>query len=100
MWALVQAGTWTQRGWHSPLWDLARFVVPEAADDPELAAALGESGRKRYGESVDVPLAAEEAGAGAVVLDGELLGLTPGLHGLHIHEKGDCSAPDATSASA
>ncbi len=22
----------------------------------------------------------------------------PGLHGLHIHEKGDCSAPDATSA--
>ena len=23
---------------------------------------------------------------------------TPGTHGLHIHEKGDCSAPDATSA--
>ncbi len=23
---------------------------------------------------------------------------TPGSHGLHIHEKGDCSAPDATSA--
>lgn len=23
---------------------------------------------------------------------------TPGQHGLHIHEKGDCSAPDATSA--
>jgi superoxide dismutase, Cu-Zn family len=27
-----------------------------------------------------------------------LSGLTPGEHGLHIHEKGDCSAPDATSA--
>jgi superoxide dismutase, Cu-Zn family len=23
---------------------------------------------------------------------------TPGTHGLHVHEKGDCSAPDATSA--
>ena len=25
-------------------------------------------------------------------------GLTPGEHGIHIHEVGDCSAPDATSA--
>lgn len=28
----------------------------------------------------------------------EVKNLTPGLHGFHIHEKGDCSAPDATSA--
>jgi Cu-Zn family superoxide dismutase len=36
--------------------------------------------------------------AGAVVIDGRVMGLTPGPHGLHIHEKGDCSAPDGTSA--
>jgi Cu-Zn family superoxide dismutase len=28
----------------------------------------------------------------------QLSGLTPGGHGFHVHEKGDCSAPDATSA--
>lgn len=33
-----------------------------------------------------------------VAIDAEISGLTPGQHGFHIHEKGDCSAPDGTSA--
>ena len=33
-----------------------------------------------------------------VRVTGEVLGHTPGAKGFHIHEKGDCSAPDAMSA--
>src|SRR5689334_17957393 len=36
--------------------------------------------------------------ADGVRIDGEVAGLKPGSHGFHIHEKGDCSAPDAASA--
>ena len=35
-----------------------------------------------------------------VLLRLELKGLTPGWHGLHFHEKGDCSKSDFTSAGA
>ncbi|MBD3163024.1 MAG: superoxide dismutase family protein [Candidatus Eisenbacteria bacterium] len=35
---------------------------------------------------------------GGVRVHAEVEGLTPGLHGFHVHEKGDCSAPDAGSA--
>lgn len=33
-----------------------------------------------------------------VVLDAKVAGLTPGAHGFHIHEKGDCSSGDGMSA--
>ncbi len=35
---------------------------------------------------------------GTVRINASLTGLAPGAHGFHIHEKGDCSAPDASSA--
>jgi Cu-Zn family superoxide dismutase len=35
---------------------------------------------------------------GGVKIVADVAGLTPGQHGFHIHEFGDCSAPDATSA--
>ena len=35
---------------------------------------------------------------GGVRIVAHITGLTPGKHGFHIHDKGDCSAPDAASA--
>lgn len=36
--------------------------------------------------------------SGEVTMNISAENLTPGVHAIHIHEKGDCSAPDATSA--
>ncbi|MFO1455583.1 MAG: superoxide dismutase family protein [Steroidobacteraceae bacterium] len=52
----------------------------------------------RSGSSVTGTLQLSDSSAG-LRIRGEVRGLAPGSeHGFHIHDKGDCSAPDASSA--
>jgi superoxide dismutase, Cu-Zn family len=65
---------------------------PAAGDTTAVAEMKPASGSKVAGTITFT----EKDGKVEMALD--LTGLTPGEHGFHIHEKGDCSAPDATSA--
>jgi superoxide dismutase, Cu-Zn family len=42
-------------------------------------------------------ISAQEAPTGVLIVV-DVVGLTPGWHGMHLHEKADCSATDFTSA--
>lgn len=67
----------------------ARVEGPVAAR----AAMMPTAGNAANGELLLVPE------NGGLRLTGRLSGLTAGAeHGFHVHEKGDCSAPDASSA--
>jgi Cu-Zn family superoxide dismutase len=66
----------------------------EAAGAPAASARIeARSGSEVAGTADFIPL---EDGRVRVVVN--LTGLTPGPHGLHLHETGDCSAEDASSA--
>jgi len=58
-----------------------------------VAAIMPASGSEVKGIVTFTP---QEGGGVRIVAD--VTGLAPGDHGFHIHENGDCSAPDATSA--
>lgn len=60
---------------------------------PDATANLGPSSGSQVNGSVNF----KQTAAG-LQLEGVIAGLTPGEHGFHIHEVGDCSAPDGTSA--
>lgn len=66
----------------------------EAAPAPATAVA---DLQPTEGSSVSGTVTFEENN-GQVHVSATVTGLEPGKHGFHIHENGDCSAPDATSA--
>ena len=84
---------------------MTRYVVPLAAalllagcasmapTMPKASAALAATaGNKTTGTVAFSP------NGDRVRVLAKVTGLVPGAHGFHIHEKGDCSAPDGTSA--
>ena len=73
---------------------LARAGEDTTAKNPGKATATIEA---RSGSKV-TGTATFEKMEGHVHVTVEISGATPGEHGVHIHEKGDCSAPDASSA--
>lgn len=66
-----------------------------AQDTTKLVAKLNPSSGSQVSGTVTFTAAADGA---QVVVD--IAGLTPGKHGFHIHDKGDCSDPKAASAGA
>jgi Cu-Zn family superoxide dismutase len=68
------------------------LIACKGGDDKVVADLLGLGGHAVTGK-----VTFSDAG-GKVRLDGEISGLAPGPHGFHIHQWGDCSAPDGKSA--
>lgn len=66
---------------------------PDAAK--ATAAIESKSGSKVTGKAVFTELP-----SGGVKVEVWIENATPGVHGIHLHETGDCSAPDAKSAGA
>src|SRR5690349_2997312 len=71
---------------------LAVSAAPAVAQAPQTTAELKNGSGQVVGKVTLV-----EAPKG-VLLKVEAKGLTPGWHGLHFHEKADCSKADFTSA--
>lgn len=72
---------------------LAACAVTPQQQAPSAVAKLGARG----GSEVLGEIKFTQVGS-RVRIEGEVIGLAPGAKGMHIHEKGDCSAADASSA--
>lgn len=78
----------------------ATETPPETPDEGEDTATMAVANMEAKSESKvsgTVTFTQKEDG-GPVEVAISLEGLTPGDHGFHVHETGDCSAPDAKSA--
>ncbi len=71
-----------------PETEMAEEVNPEA-----VAMISSASGSTMSGQADFI-----DNGDGTVTLNLKVAGAVPGEHALHLHQNGDCSAPDATSA--
>jgi len=72
---------------------LAAGCASMMAPNPKAAATLGAT----KGSSASGGVTFEQRGD-KVVVTAKVSGLSPGGHGFHIHEKGDCSSDDGMSA--
>jgi Cu-Zn family superoxide dismutase len=71
----------------------APVAAVEAAKEVKASAAL----EPRAGSQTTGSVSIAPMGNG-IHVEVKVANATPGKHGVHFHEKGDCSAPDATSA--
>lgn len=73
--------------------------TPTPAQEQSAVGAVAEL-KATQGNGVSGTLMLSPMGDG-IHINGSIKGLTPGsTHGFHVHENGDCSAPDASSAGA
>jgi Cu-Zn family superoxide dismutase len=72
----------------------ATAMASAAAMAPGAAAAL----EPRSGSQVAGTAEFADAGGGELKVTIRVANATPGKHGVHLHETGDCAAPDAASA--
>ena len=70
------------------------YLAACATTQPMVSATL----EPRSGSNATGTVSFRDLGNGDVEVRVDITGTTPGQHGFHIHETGDCSAPDATSA--
>ncbi|RVU43138.1 superoxide dismutase family protein [Lujinxingia sediminis] len=76
--------------------DHGAMAETPAADEAELLEATA---RVINGEGEEIgQVMFKEVAGGGVQVSGMVSGLTPGLHGFHVHENTVCEAPDFTSA--
>ena len=73
---------------------LAACAAQAQSSSPSATATL----RPASGSQVQGQVTFTQISANRVRVAGEVTGQQPGPKGFHIHEKGDCSAPDAASA--
>jgi superoxide dismutase, Cu-Zn family len=77
-----------------------------AADKNENKAELGKKGKTVAKADIDAKSGSKlkgkatftDAGNGMITFRLEVSDAAPGMHAVHIHEKGDCSSPDGKSA--